>query len=205
VRTRREVIMRKVTVGVVVAAALLPLACGEEEGITRPPPTFLPADVIDDVEISFNRRDIDLLKSCLSRDFVFYFDPDDVGRKPPGKEYIIPTSWAYTEFWSAAGNMFHLAYAISLYIPANQIGTPKPGENRYKAENVSISLLVMVDELNGFIAEGGHCDFAFEAYYNEQEEKLWRLVGWWDFTSVRADGMPELEPTSLGRILALYK
>jgi hypothetical protein len=98
-----------------------------------------------------------------------------------------------------------MAYSVSLYIPASQIGTPDPGQNKYRADNVSISLLVMVDDLNGFIADGGYCNFAFEVYYNEKEEKRWRLTGWWDFTSAHADEAPGLEPTSLGMILAMYK
>ena len=199
--------MRKLTIGVVTVTALLALSCGEEEGITRPPPPSLnlPADVIDGVELSFNQKNIDLLKKCLSPDFIFHFDPDDVGQNPPGSSYVIPTSWSYTEFWVVARNLFGRAYSISLHIPASQIGTPDPGQNIYRAEDVSLSLLVMVDEYNGFIAESGYCNFAFETYFNEQEEKRWRLTGWWDFTSAYADQMPSLVPTSLGTILAMYK
>jgi len=197
--------MKEITIGVTVVTALLALSCGEEEGITRPPFAYFPVDVVENLEISFNRRDIDLLKECLSRDFVFYFDPDDVGKNPPGSKYVIPESWSYTEFWSVAERMFQKAYSISLSIPTSQIAAPKPGENIYKAENVSISLLVMVNENNGFIADGGYCDFAFQVYYNEKKEKLWRLTGWWDFTSEYFDRAPALIPTSLGMILAAYK
>jgi hypothetical protein len=192
-----------------VVVVLLALACGEEEGITRPRipvinPVY-PADVLENVETSFIRRDIDLLKKCLSPDFVFYFDPNDVGQNPPGSIYVIPESWSYTEFWLVARNMFNKTYAINLSIPTGGVGTPGPGETRYKAENVSISLLVMVDERNGYIADNGYCNFAFEVYYNEQKEKRWRLSGWWDFTNEYADATPGLIPTSLGRILAMYK
>ncbi len=198
--------MKKVIVGVIVVTALLALSCGEEEGITRPPLEYLPADVIDGVELSFNQRNIDVLKKCLSPDFVFYFDPDDVGQNPPGKPgYEIPTSWSYTEFWRALSNLFAKAYSINLYISTSGIGTPGEKETRYKAENVRISLLVMVDEVNGFIADGGYCNFAFETYYNEKKEKSWRLTGWWDFTSDYFDRAPALIPTSLGKILAMYK
>jgi hypothetical protein len=62
-----------------------------------------------------------------------------------------------------------------------------------------------VNELNGYIADSGYCNFAFEVYYNEQKEKRWRLSGWWDFTSAYADATPGLIPTSLGKILAMYK
>ena len=201
--------MKKVAF-VFVAVAVLTLACGEEEGVTRPriPVTnpVYPADVIENVEHSFNQKDIDLLKKCLSPDFIFYFDPDDVGQNPPGKPgYKIPASWSYTEFWKVVLNMFQRAFSVSLYIPASQIGTPDPGQNTYKAEDVSISLLVMVDEYNGYIVESGYCNFAFEVYYNEKKEKRWRLTGWWDFTSAHADEAPSLTPTSLGMILAMYK
>jgi hypothetical protein len=198
--------MKKAVIGGIVVV-LLPLACGEEEGITRPPPPplNLPADVIDAVELSFDQRNIDLLKKCLSPAFVFYFDPDDVGQNPPGSEYVIPESWSYTGFWATANNLFGRAYAINLSIPTGGIGTPAPGETTYKVENVSVSLLVMVNELNGYIADSGYCNFAFEVYYNEQKEKRWRLSGWWDFTSAYADATPGLIPTSLGKILAMYK
>jgi hypothetical protein len=61
-----------------VAVALLLLACFEEEGVTprvpdRVEPTS-PAHVLRNVEISFNQRDINLLKAMLSADFVFYFE-----------------------------------------------------------------------------------------------------------------------------------
>ena len=196
--------MKQAVIGVALIA-LLALACGEEEGITRPSPEYLPVNVLEDVEISFNVGDIDTLKKCLSPDFVFYFDPDDVGQNPPGSEYEIPESWSYTGFWNVARNLFGKAYAINLSISTSRIGVPGPGETMYKAENVSISLLVMVDERNGYIADNGYCNFAFEVYYNEQKEKRWRLVGWRDFTSVYADAAPGVEPASLGMVLAMYK
>jgi hypothetical protein len=188
-----------------VALALLALACGEEEGITRPPPEYLPADVLESVQTSFDRRDINLLRTCLSPDFVFYFDPRDVGQTPPGSEYVIPESWSYTDFWKAANNLFWMAYAINLSIPTGGIRTPGENETTYKADNISISLLVMVDEFEGYKADQGCCDFAFEVYYNEKKEKRWRLVGWWDFTSEFFDAYPGVAPASLGRVLALFK
>ncbi len=201
--------MKKVIIASLTVAALT-LACGGEEGVTPRQPDRLeptsPANVLKNVAISFNQSDVNLLKAMLSESFVFYFDPRDVGSSPPGKpEYKIPESWSYTEFWSAAARMFHLAYAISLNIPTSRIGIPGERQTEYQVDNVNISLLVMVNELNGFIADGGYCNFAFEAYYNEKEGKRWRLTGWWDFTSVYADETPGLEPTSLGKILALYK
>ncbi len=164
-----------------------------------------PATVLKAVQISFNQRNIDYLKKSLSPDFVFYFDPRDVGASPPGKPgYKIPESWSYAEFTEAANRMLHTAYSISLFVPVGPLREPGENETTYKAENVTISLLVMVDEVDGFMIDKGFCDFAFEAYYNEQKEKRWRLTGWWDHTSGGYDESAEVAPASLGKLLALY-
>jgi hypothetical protein len=197
--------MKKVLIGFVVIAVLA-LACGEEEGVTptvpeHPVPTT-PVNVLKNVAISFNQRDINLLKAMLSEGFVFYFDPRDVGSNPPGSQYRIPESWSYTEFWQALNNMFREAYSINLSIPTSRVGTPGENETTYKAENVTISLLVMIDELNGFIANAGYCNFAFERYDSASGKKYWRLTGWWDRSSEFFDAYPALTPTSVGKILA---
>jgi len=192
------------------AVALLALSCGEEEGVTPLEPDRIeptsPANVLKNVEISFNRRDVDPLKRVLGPDFVFYFDPDDIGQNPPGSKYEIPESWSYTEFWKAVDNMFTEAYSISLIIPSGRVGTPGENETKYKAENISINFLLMLDELNGYLADQGYCNFAFESYTSEAGKKCWRLTGWWDRTSVA----PAYERTgvggvSLGKILALFR
>jgi len=191
------------------AVALLALSCGDEEGVTPLEPDRIeptsPANVLKNVEISFNRRDIDLLKAMLSTTFVFYFDPDDVGQHPPGSEYIIPESWSYTEFRTAVGNMFTKAYSISLTIPTGNVGTPRENETEYRADKIPISLLLMVDELNGYLADQGYCNYEFESYDSEAGKKCWRLTGWWDLTSGEpADGRLGVEPTSFGKLLAMY-
>jgi hypothetical protein len=197
--------MKKVLIGFVVIAVLA-LACGEEEGVTPTVPDRFeptsPVNVLKNVEISFNRRDINLLKAMLSPNFVFYFDPRDVGSNPPGSQYRIPESWSYTEFWQALNNMFRQAYSINLAIPTGRVGSPGENETTYKAENVRISLLVMIDSLNGFIADGGYCNFAFERYDAASGKKYWRLTGWWDRSSEFFDAYPALTPTSVGKILA---
>ncbi len=142
-----------------------------------------PANVLKNVEIAYNQRYIDLYKKALSTNFVFYFDPRDVGQTPPGKPYIIPESWSYTEDWKATDGMFHHAYNINLNIATGRVGEPEPEENKYEADNITITLLVMIDELNGFIADQGYCNFEFEKYKNEQSEDRWRLTKWWDRTA----------------------
>jgi hypothetical protein len=196
--------MRKIIPAIVAALALA--GCGETV-INREPPTpeyASPATVLKAVQISFNQRNIDYLKQSLSPDFIFYFDPRDVGQSPPGKTYIIPESWSHDEFLNGANYMLQAAYSIDLSI--NTTGVGKPGENEatYKAEGVTISLLVMIDELNGFMVGKGYCDFAFERYATEKGERLWRLTGWWDHTSGGYDEGAAASPASLGRVLAMY-
>ncbi|HUV85772.1 MAG TPA: hypothetical protein VMX79_01525, partial [bacterium] len=136
--------MKKVLIAFVVVAVLA-LACGEEEGVTPREPDRLeptsPACVLKNVEIAFNRGDVNLLKAMLSEDFVFYFDPRDVGKNPPGSTYIIPESWSYTEFWQVLNKMFRQAYSISLSIPTGRVGTPGENETTYRADNITLSLV----------------------------------------------------------------
>jgi len=190
------------------AAALALTGCDSTviNGHEHPVPEYTsPAMVLKAVQISFNQSNIDYLKRALSPEFIFYFDPRDVGKSPPGRSgYKIPESWSYGEFWQAAYSMFNRAYSISLFVPVGPLREPGENETTYKAENVTISLLVMVDEVNGFKIDKGFCDFAFDAYYNERKEKRWRLTGWWDFTSGGYDERAAVAPGSLGKLLALY-
>jgi hypothetical protein len=198
---------KMVTLGA--AVALLALSCGDEEGVTPLEPDRIeptsPANVLKNVEISFNRRDVDLLKAMLSTTFIFHFDPDDVGQNPPGGQYRIPGGWSYTEFWKAVENMFTEAYSISLTIPTDQVGTPEENETTYRADNVSINLIVMVDELTGYQANQGYCNYEFEKYNGEEGKKCWRLTKWWDRTAIPADERLGLAPSSFGRILAIFR
>ncbi len=195
-------------INLALALALLPLACGEEEPPPPPPPSppeyTSPATVLKAVQISFNRREIDYLKKSLSPDFVFYFDPRDVGQSPPGGRYIIPESWSYDQFTKAAYTMLQVAYSISLLVRVEPLRRPGENVTTYKAEGVTISLLVMIDEYNGCLIDGGYCDFAFERYATEKGERLWRLTGWWDHTSEFFDEYHGVAPFSLGLVLAMY-
>ena len=188
-----------------IALTLLVAACGEEEGITEPEPANTPADVIGTLEIAFNQLSIRYLKSAISENFVFYFDPDDVGQHPPGSSYVIPEYWSYTEFLLYVQRLLERAYSVNISIPSSAIGEPAPEERLYKARNINISLLVMVDRVNGYICNQGYCNFEFRTYYNSTGTRLWRLVKWEDYTSVNADSYASPASASLGKILAMYK
>ena len=89
-------------------------------------------------------------------------------------------------------------------MPVGPLREPGENETTYRAENVTISLLVMVDEVNGFKIDKGFCDFAFERYEAAGGKKYWRLTKWWDRTSEGYDEYTGVTPGSLGRVLALY-
>jgi hypothetical protein len=187
------------------ALALLGLACVKEE--PPPAPTHFepspPVNVLKNVETSFNRRDINLLKAMLSPNFVFYFDPRDVGQNPPGRQYVIPESWTRTEFLRAVTNMFKKAYRISLSIETDNVGEPRPEATEYQAENVPAELLAMLDELNGFIANSTST-FEFERYLAEGGSKHWRLTGWQDRGRYYDEEPAAGGPSTIGKVLAVF-
>ena len=123
---------------------------------------------------------------------------------PPGSEYEVPVSWPAFDFKTAVRKMFKGAFSISLTIPTGRVGTPDPNETSYKAEDINIKALVMVDQLNGYIADQGYCNFEFEKYRSEGGADYWRLTKWWDNTAVYYDANPGVAPTSFGRVLALF-
>ncbi len=201
--------IRKLIPAIVAALLIAATACDEMYDPPPPPPPprwpdlTSPANVLRTVEASFNYRDIDLLIKSISTNFVFYFDPRDVGQTPPNN-YVISGSWPDEWFWNAAHNMFNKAYTIDLSISTNGVGEAEPEENTYRADNIDLALLVMVDELNGYVADG-YCNFEFESYPTKEGKKHWRITNWWDRTS-ELNGKPNgLTPSSLGRILAMYR
>jgi hypothetical protein len=189
--------------------AALTFTCGDNviiNGEIHPIEPTSPANVLKIVEISFNQRDIDLLKRALSTNFVYYTDPGELGRpRPEGTPSRPPPIYSFTEFWHIAYNMFNGAYSITLSIPTGRVGEPGPEENTFRAGDVELSLLVAVDELSGYVADKGYCHFEFEKYKNEQGRDRWRLTKWWDDTEGGADEPPGFERVPLWYILSLYE
>jgi hypothetical protein len=180
------------------ALALLGLACFNEEEPPPPKPEpTSPAVVLTDVAISFNQRNAELLELVLSTDFVFYFDPRDVGP-------TIPESISHTEFCGAVNNMLEHAYSLSFTIYVDTVGSPSGSATKYRAEYVKLNFVLMVDERNGFAINQGYFNFEFERYEAASGKKYWRLTGWWDRTSTYFDERPGVAPASFGRALALY-
>jgi hypothetical protein len=183
----------------------LVLSCGEEK--SPYPEGWLsassPYNTLSDWELCLNNYKVypNILKLAdyiIGEEFVFWFDPDDVGDVVGG--YTIPAYWEKADFMQAINNMFNQAYSIDFKIPIleageDAFGKPADGDTTFLKSNVTISLTVMVDATSGYIAQG-ICDFGFA----KDSDSLWRLSMWKDHTAQ----LVCTEPSSLGEILAMY-
>lgn len=187
--------MKNALIGVVLIS-LLSLGCFQEEEEPGSPKWYdpaTPANVLRNIAIAFNNCDGDLLRDMISDDFVFYFDPSDVGRVVGGN--IIPEYWTYDEFREATMNLFSQAYSVKLTVDADHVGEPGAGTESYYAPEIETFLVVMVDEVSGF-SGGSLCDYEFEAYEGKAGGEFWHLTKWTDKKDPRGD--------SVGIILAYY-
>jgi hypothetical protein len=189
--------MRTITILIVVFTLVTLIGCKDD---TITPQGNTPSYVLELVGESFNRRGISVLDGVLSTDFVFYFDPNDVGNDVEG--FIIPVSWGRDSHMEACGNMFDNAYSIDFNIVTNGIEDPKEATTTFETNDVQIDIRVMVDSVNGFRAKGV-CDFEFtndtSAGYDD-----WKVSTWYDRTSRPSSvGLLSNEsPATLGSILA---
>jgi hypothetical protein len=193
-----------VMLAVALAGALL-LACGGEEETTTPTAIVndSPANCLKVIAASWNGKNYNRFRPCLSPDFVFYFNPNDVGASIGG--YEIPVSWNYTQMTAAVKNMFEQAYDIEMAIPTSTVGKPGSGATTWRANNIIISMTLYTAPGTGYRIGAGYCNFAFEKY-EENNEARWRLTSWWDFSREgSAAAVPGVEPSSLGRVLSLYR
>ncbi len=190
-----------------VAAAVLLLACGDEEGVAPLEPDRLepasPVNVLKNVELAFNNRDIGLFKAMLSPNFVFYFDPREVGKLPPGGRHRGPESGSYSGIVRWVNDLFEKAYFISLSIETGKVGRPDPEENTYRADNLKVTLIVKMDEVEGYI-HNGYANVEFEKYA-ATGERYWRITKWWDRGGRGSGEYPASTPPSLGTALATLK
>jgi hypothetical protein len=191
------------------AVATVLLACTLEESVAPRAPDRLeptsPAHVLKNVELAFNNRDIGLFKAMLSTDFIFYFDPREVGKLPPGGRgrYPIPESGSYSGIVRWVNDLFENAYFISLSIETGKLGRPDPEENTYRADNIKVTLIVKMDEVEGYIYNG-YANVEFEKYA-ATGERYWRITNWWDRGGRGSGEYPASTPASLGTALAKVK
>jgi len=176
--------MKRILLITLALAVLLGVACKDP---VAPEPTYYassPVQCISYLEQAFNDRDISIFEKQLSPDFTFYFNEADVGKEV--NDYTIPESWDYDHERRAVWNIFRPydeggAYDVSMQLSENDVGTPPEGATEYTAENIGISLLVMVDEDIGYITNKGTLMFNFEKANNGTED-YWRITDWRDVT-----------------------
>ena len=190
--------MRPITLLTVVFTLTTLVACND----TISPQGNTPAYVLELLEESFNRRGISLLDELLSTDFVFYFNTNDVG-KVIG-EFTIPVSWGRDSHMEACSNMFSQAYSIDFEVVTAGVEDPEEGATTYVAKNVQITILVMVDATNGFIANG-FCNFELTNDTSGGYDD-WKVSEWYDRTSAGGSAGLSNTPTakSLGLIFAMF-
>lgn len=160
-----------------------------------------PAYTLELLEESFNRRAVSLLDGVLSDDFIFYFDPVDIGSTVG--DYEISESWNRDEFTATCGNMFSDAALIEINFNTTDVGDPEEGADTFVLKDVPTSLLVMVTPTGGYYAEG-LCDFDFTNDTSGGYD-TWVTGDWLDFTAstlVHAADKPAEK--SIGYILAIY-
>jgi hypothetical protein len=173
------------------------IAC--DDAIT--PRGNMPAYTLELIEESFNRRSVSLLDGLLGGDFVFYFDPTDIGSTVG--DYEIPASWDRDEFTATCETMFSEADLMEINFNTTDVGDPEEGADTYVLKDVPTTMLVMVTPAGGYYAEG-LCDFEF-ANDTSGGYDTWVASEWLDFTAstlVYAPNKPAEK--SIGYILAIY-
>lgn len=162
-----------------------------------------PANVLYNVELSFNTMNVGAFRDCLAPSFVFQFNADDVGREVEG--YTIPPCWYYNQMTGAVSNMFDDAYSITMDIPVEKIGNPGRGATTWQTGHVVIEMTLLTEPGAGYRVGAGYCVFEF-ARFEENGAYRWRLTAWRDFTreSRLAAAAPGLAPASIDCILALF-
>jgi len=191
--------MRPIIILTVIFVLTTLVACKDD---TITPNGNTPAYVLELVEESFNRQGISVLDGVLSTDFVFYFDPNDVGTNIG--DFSIPVSWDRDSHMEACGNMFEHAYSIDFNIVTTGIEDPEEGTTTFVANNVWIDIIVMIDPGFGYGPEG-FCDFGFtndtSAGYDD-----WKVNAWYDKTAVAGSAglSSNTMSASLGVILAMF-
>ncbi len=191
------------TIIIVSALVLVALISCDEEIATYTPDLSSPYGTMVELEYCFNHHQEDgiikRMDAVLSPNFVFYFDPEDVGDYVG--DYEIPISWTKTEMMTAIEHLFNQAYSINLEIPIldegeDAFGKPDEGDTTFAKSNVPLTLTVLKDATDGYQAQG-FCDFEF----GKDDSGNWPMTTWWDRT---ASALLAIQPAPLGIILALF-
>ncbi len=108
-----------------------------------------------------SNREIENYSALLTADYLFYWDPNDVGDVMPQTGYQIPQSWDRETDVQATGNMFAQAYDIRLQVlNAGDFDDPSIPGDYYRADNVLLQFYLWSDGPDSAVLATGPCDFA---------------------------------------------
>ena len=102
--------------------------------IENPPSdTTTPTGVAKSVETAINNNEMDSYMSLLSADYVFYFDPVEVGTVVDGR--TIPETWDRDT--DTAKISYTITNGVELIVNIDESGIGQPGKGSYSSPAVS--------------------------------------------------------------------
>ncbi|MCX7022310.1 MAG: hypothetical protein NTW26_08595 [bacterium] len=180
--------MRKAIIPAVILVLFAGLGCdlfsippngnGDDQGDWQEP--LSPRAVIEDIQWCYNNADGPKYSILLDEDnFVFYFDPSDVGG-----DLDIPSSWLYKQEIDATQNLFVAVGAanIDLSLDFSDSGNTEPGpyETTFDIYNVAYSLRVVETEKDIIYQADEQANFKLSKFADNIGLMRWWLTKWWD-------------------------
>jgi len=154
-----------------------------------------PRYALADVEIAINSFDRAQLEACLAADFVYYFDPAEIGEQYNG--YTVPVFWDRDTFVAAVDAFIEHTASVEVNTAWQTCEAPAPAETTYYAANFPFLATVIADNGAGYRLDEGNCNYAFE----RDARGKWTLAKWWDRTyGCGCAGVP----LSWGQLLIRY-
>jgi hypothetical protein len=171
-----------------------------------------PAEVIDQLEAAYVAMDSLSYLDCLSEDFIFFPNEDDVNDPGPG----IPSEWYKPDERTIHGNMFDgsgYVESISLILTNTEIvhdtgvDPEDPLDDTY-VHTEDVYFLMYLHGGDGFIATEPS-EFHLRVDQDEEGpygETMWEVYEWYDLDDGwRDDASENREHTSWGGIKALFR
>lgn len=163
------------------AITLVALLYGCSQDPTSPTPTAWykrtePRYVLADVAIALREGNRAGIEACLAPDFVFYFDPAEIGKTYAG--YTVPVYWDRAAFVAAGEAFLSEVDSMDVDNEWETCGTPAAGETTYYSPNHSFWAEVIMRGGTGYRLDEGQCHYAFM----RDDAGKWALTKWWDRT-----------------------
>jgi hypothetical protein len=145
-----------------------------------------PRAVIENIEFCYNNVNYELYTILLDEEnFVFYFDPEDVGG-----EHDIPPSWTYEDEIEATRNLFEAVglgnIDLVLVFDEEQNYDPGPDDLEFDINNVAYELVVYdadADQGPMTYKAKAHASFKLSKFQDDKGLVRWWLTLWWDIVA----------------------